>query len=106
MKKKQSEVQPTLVYVVQGYDQSLVSVRSTLARAFEDYKYQLTNGLSQEEQDELKENYGEDFHDELEYIPCIVVYQIDGSWIWSYDSAVEINHALQNGEDYSEDLPK
>lgn len=106
MKKKQLEVSPTLVYVVQGYGQSLVSVRSTLSAAFEDYKFGLANGLSQQDRDELTEMYGEDFHEELDNMPCVVVYQLDGSWIWSYDSASEIKNALETGEDYSEDFPK
>jgi hypothetical protein len=105
MNKTNLEVSPKqLVYVVQTYDQSVIGIYSTLKTAFHYYRETRAHGLSADDREMLLQAYGEDYHNEMEHIPCIIVHQVDGNWIWSYDSSIEITHALEQGEDYSEDL--
>ena len=99
MKKKQP-IPKNLVYIVQDYKQELCGVHTTLAKAAAQYEQVLAEGLSEQDIQALIEEYGEDFHDELEYPACIVVYEVDANWLYSYDSMSEVQHALQNGERY------
>lgn len=94
--------QPVYVYIVQDYEQHLVGVHSTLIRAAEQFQHILTYGLSAEDQQMLIDEFGEDYHEELDHVPTIVVHAIDGYCVWSYDSTIEIKHALQNGEQYDD----
>jgi hypothetical protein len=89
-----------LVYVVQDYKQQLCGVYTTLAKAAVQYEHILAEGLVEEDIQAMFEEYGEDFHDEMDYPPCVVVYQLDSTWLWSYDSLREIKAALENGEQY------
>lgn len=98
MKKKQTP--KTLVYIVQDYKQALCGVHTTLAKAAAQYEQVLAEGLSEDDIAALVEEYGDDFHDELEYPACIVVYELDANWLWSYDSINEVQRALLSGERY------
>jgi alpha-galactosidase len=100
MKKKQPQPSTTLVYIVQDYNQGLVGVHTTLAKAATQYEQVLAEGLTEEDHQALIEEYGEDFHNELEYPACIVVYELDANWLYSYDSMTEVQQALLNGERY------
>lgn len=100
MKKMKPEVEQH-VYAVQDYEQHLVGIYSTLAKAFERYKNVLTHSLSEQDRQLLIDEFGEDFHDEIDYPPCIIVYQMDGVHLESYDSIYDIKRALEEGEDYS-----
>lgn len=99
-KKKTKKTYDNLVYVVQDYEQHLCGVFTSLQLAAERYELVLTEGLTKEEIQELIDEYGEDYHSELEYPPCIVVYQLDAAYLWSYDSMNEIKQALSQGENY------
>lgn len=104
MNKKNTEEAANLVYVVQDYEGHLVGIYSTLQAASERFLEQLTYGLSFDDREMLVAEYGEDFHDELDYVPEIIVYDVDNYQIWSYDNWSEVQTALERGEDYSEDL--
>lgn len=99
-KKKIKKSYDNLVYIVQDYEQHLCGVFTSLQKAAERYEAVLTEGLSEEDIQTLTEEYGEDYHSELEYPPCIVVYQLDAAYLWSYDTMEEIKQALTQGENY------
>lgn len=90
---------PQLLYIVQDYNQQVVNVCSSLAKALPHFQEVLNHTLIQAELEELKELYGED-EIEVDYPPCIVVHEVDGHFVWSYDSVEEVNRALLYGEDY------
>lgn len=92
---------PTYVYLVLNYEQRVDGVYSSLALAAEQYKTTLEEGLSQEDREFLLQEFGENFHDEMEYPACIVVYQLDGYQVWSYDTMTEVRNALEQGEDFT-----
>lgn len=101
MPKTKKNIQvDTLVYLVQDYAQTVCGVHSTLLRASVQYEQVLAEGLNQEERQSLIEEYGENFHDELEYPACIVVYKVDATCVWSYDTINEVHAALRDGEKY------
>lgn len=87
---------PTYIYLVLDYEQHVNGVHSTLALAADQYQNVLEEGLSAEDRKILLEEFGENFHDEMEYPACIVVYQLDGYQVWSYDSIAEVKQALEN----------
>lgn len=102
-RKKQSPPAPTLptyVYAVQTYEQYVCGVYSTLQLAAEVYDKVLTEARLTEDIQQLIEQYGENFHDEMDYPACIVVHQLDLGQVWSYDRIEEIREALANGEDF------
>lgn len=90
---------PQLLYIVQDYNQQVVHVSSTLEKALPHFEEVLNHTLVQADLAELKELYGED-EVEIDYPPCIVVHEVDGHHVWSYDSIEEVNRALVHGEDY------
>lgn len=98
--KKKTKTYDNLVYIVQDYQQQLSGVYTTLAKAAAQYEHVLAEGLLEEDIQAMIEEYGEDYHDEMDYPPCVIVYQLDANWIWSYDSMTEIQTALRNGERY------
>lgn len=98
--KPKPKTYDNLVYIVQDSQHELCGVHTTLAKAASQYEQVLAEGLTDEDIQAMIEEYGEDFHDEIEYPPCIIVHQLDANWIWSYDSMREIKQALENGEQY------
>lgn len=99
-KKPAVEAKPVYIYMVQDYEREICGVFSTLQKASERFDHVLTTGLSQEDIDILVEEYGEDYHDELEYRPCILVHELDSNYVWSYDTHQEVKRALEEGENY------
>ena len=100
MKKLSSEARPVYIYMVQDYEHEICGVFSTLHKAAEQFDHILTTGLSQDDIATLVEEYGEDYHDELEYSPCILVHELDSNYVWSYDTHQEVKRALEQGEHY------
>jgi hypothetical protein len=99
--KKQAPIKrPTYLYVVQDYEQNVCGVYSTLQLAAEVYDKVLTEGLLSDDIKQLIEEYGENFHDEMDYPACIVVHELDLGQVWSYDTMEELRATLANGEDF------
>jgi hypothetical protein len=96
----QRQSKPKYVYVVQDHEGHLCGVFSTLKAAASEFQSVAAEGLTAHDIEVLLRDYGEDFHDELEYVPCIVVYELDSSYVWSYDTIREIKTALSEGENY------
>lgn len=89
-----------IVYVVQDYNQQLRGVYTTLAKAAVVYRDVLLNGLTEDEEAMLKEEFGEDFHQHIDNPPEVIVYRLDDTWLSSYESELEIKRALEEGENY------
>lgn len=90
---------PTYLYLVQNYEQYVCGIYSTLQLAAEVYDKVLTEGLTSEDIQQLIDEHGENFHDEMDYPACIVVHQLDAGQVWSYDTMEEVRKALTEGED-------
>jgi hypothetical protein len=91
---------PTYLYVVQNYEQNVCGVYSSLPLAAEQYERVMSEGLSSEDIQQLIEQHGENFHDEMDYPACIVVHQLDVGQVWSYDTMEEVKQVLAQGEDF------
>lgn len=91
---------PTYLYAVQDYEQNVRGVYSSLQLAAEQYDKVLTEGLLSEGIQQLIEEYGEEFHQEMDYPACIVVHELDVGQVWSYDTADEVKQVLERGEDF------
>lgn len=99
-KKLAPIVRPTYVYIVQNYEQYVCGVYSTLQLAGEVYEKVLTGARLSEDIQQLIEEYGENFHDEMDYPACIVVHELDLGQVWSYDRIDELREVLAKGEDF------
>lgn len=84
-----------LIYIVQDAQQRVVHVSSTLHNAVPAYKRIIEDPLLIAQMEQLEEDEGQ-----IDYPPCIVVHQVDGHFVWSYDCIKEITDALTHGEQY------
>jgi hypothetical protein len=83
-----------LVYVVQDTNQNLCGVYSSLQLASVPFSDLVNEHVSKVELQGLSDNPEDET--EEEFHPCIIVYALDSTWIWSYDSIAEVTKALQN----------
>ena len=88
------------VYVVQDHDHEIRAVRSTLQLARDTFSDLTTEMMTSDEfveYQQLVENGEADL-----WGPWILVQEIDGGCIWSYETIEEIDDALANGEQYDD----
>lgn len=89
----------TYVYVVQDHSHEIRGVKSTLAAAKEIFEDLMTEIMTSDEFQEYQRLMAED--PEM-WGPWIMVYEIDGGCVWSYESISEIDAALVDGEQYED----
>lgn len=94
---------PQLLYVVLDTEQQLSGVYSSLALAATAYKQVIVGDLTHDDVVALEEEYGEHYHEQLKSPASIVVCQLDHTILWSYDSYLEIKHAIEDGENYEKE---
>ena len=88
------------VYVVQDHDHEIRAVRSTLQLARDTFSDLTTEMMTSDvfvEYQQLVENGEADL-----WGPWILVQEIDGGCIWSYETIEEIDDALANGGQYDD----
>jgi hypothetical protein len=90
----------TYVYVVQDHDHEIRGVTSTLLSAQEIFTNVMSELMTSEEFQEYQRLLG-DGEPEM-WGPWIMVYEIDGGCVWSYETVEEIEDALAHGEQYDD----
>lgn len=94
---------PQLLYVVLDNEQRLSGVFSSLSLAATAYRQVITGDLTEDDITVLEEEYGEHYHEHLSPPASIVVCQLDHTILWSYDSYLDIKHAIEDGEHYEKE---
>lgn len=87
----------SLIYIVQDCKSEFRGAYSTLELAKECYIKVRTEIMSSED----FQLYVEHLEDG-EWDPQVVVYELDGNYVWSYDSLDEIEQAITDGESYED----
>lgn len=89
----------TYVYVIQDHSHEIRGVKSTLAAAKDVFECVMTEIMTSDEFQEYQRLMAEDPD---MWGPWILVYEVDGGCIWSYESLDEISAALKDGEQYDD----
>lgn len=87
----------TRIYIVQDHQNAFRGAFSTLALAKECYIDVRTEVMTSEAFQAYVEHLADGYWD-----PQVVVYEIDGNYIWSYGNIDEIDSAITNGETYDD----
>lgn len=90
----------TYAYVVQDHDHEIRGVTSSLTAAkeiFADVMAELMTSEEFQEYQQLQANGDPEL-----WGPWILVYEVDGGCVWSYETIDEIETALIDGEQYDD----
>jgi len=86
---------PFLLYVVQDSNKEFCGAYDTLSLARETFIIMSSKPITSEKFDDYISHQGQP-----EWNTKIIVCELNGNYIWSYDSLHEINEAISNGEKY------
>lgn len=88
---------PRLLYIIQDDNRECCGVCSTLPLARDVFIETLSQTVTAEGFESFIEHQGSPNWDAK-----IIVCELDGNYVWSYDSLEEIDEAIANGEKYED----